>query len=221
MKHAREYELMLPQNPRHAMTTRASLRRPKVSIVPPPMLSTERSHTNKSSWTGPFRLLDLPAELQLRVFELAVVEDQPVLAIALHLKCREFQCGHQKYRHRRGWGTLCYTFAGPPPLADTCRSVRHDVLNLYYKGNIFEIERLDWTPTIMNRTLTWIEGVSSSHSQSTSMVLMLPTTAYDIFSWYAGGSHEDKLRNRLRDSGLRLTEAGSKDGRPLWRICQI
>lgn len=66
--------------------------------------------------TLPFRLCDLPAELQLRIFELAVASEKKIRLTSRRLERGK---GHQ------------------PALSRVCRKIRFDVLKLFYSMNTF------------------------------------------------------------------------------------
>lgn len=93
-----------------------------------------------------FRLLDLPTELQLRIFEFAVIEEEPI-TISMRIWMNH-KCGPRSsddywpvdyWRLRKLW------FGGPqiakrtqPAIARTCRYIRAESLKIYYSQNKFE-----------------------------------------------------------------------------------
>jgi len=80
---------------------------------------------------GSFRLLDLPAELQLAIFEFAV---EPTRLLIMRLNCPDCHIMHACTSARPHQSNR---LAFPPALARVSRSVRHDVLKIYYSQNIF------------------------------------------------------------------------------------
>ncbi|KAI6833098.1 hypothetical protein KC340_g9838 [Hortaea werneckii] len=105
-----------------------------------------------------FRLLDLPTELQLRIFEFTVVQEEPVRV--------NFPCAWSFSRRglglcsadeegsddmvesayhatRRAWDAGGKTLCRQPALSKPCKAVRHDVLKLFYGKNAFEMTYCD------------------------------------------------------------------------------
>lgn len=96
--------------------------------------------------TQPFRLLDLPSELQLTIFELATVTSNILL---MGLRCRECDIDYSRHctcRQDESFNTYKY----PPALARVSRSIRHDVLKIFY-GQDFKVfvrfSNYDWLNT--------------------------------------------------------------------------
>ena len=98
------------------------------------MASTE-SATNK---TKAFRLLDLPTELQLAIFEFAVVSIEPI-------------CITECWAWPPDWRPR----ACQPALTRTSKSIRHVTLNMFYRRNIFEVDTLALTKICPDHT-TWL-----------------------------------------------------------------
>ncbi|KAI7333259.1 hypothetical protein KC315_g4279 [Hortaea werneckii] len=104
------------------------------------------------------RLLDLPPELQLQIFELAVVQEEPIRVNfpcawsfsrqGLGL-CSADEKGSddmvQSVYHatRRAWDAGGKSLCRQPALSKLCRAVRHDVLKLFYSKNTFEMAYCD------------------------------------------------------------------------------
>ena len=72
----------------------------------------------------PFRLLDLPPELWLRIIELVVVDDEPIEITRASDSLRQAALVQQ------------------PPLTRTCRLLRREALTMYYQKNIFQAKHL-------------------------------------------------------------------------------
>jgi len=85
--------------------------------------------------THPFRLLDLPSELQLRIFSIAVIEPQPLRRALMCGRC--YSPYQDCYPECKWYGTIVLAF--PPPLARVSRSIRHDVLKIFYSQHEFKI----------------------------------------------------------------------------------
>ena len=102
------------------------------------VLILEKVTTTRSSG-GPFRLLDLPTELQLAIFNLAIVKPK---ALRMNLSWPHAHCVLVVFRHHEypicPWcrsNRVCF----PPALARVSRSIRHDALKIFYGQNRFEI----------------------------------------------------------------------------------
>jgi len=89
-----------------------------------------------------FRLLDLPPELQLYIYELAVTYDRPV---QINFPCsagsQSANSGYNEDANNVAWTT--WLAEGryqrlQPPLSQTRRVARHDILKIYYAHNVFE-----------------------------------------------------------------------------------
>lgn len=104
------------------------------------------------------RLLNLPPELQLRIFELAVVQDEPIrvnfpCAWSFSRRglglCSADEKGsddmvESAYRAtRQAWNDGGKTLCHQPALSKLCKAVRHDVLKLFYGKNVFEMAYCD------------------------------------------------------------------------------
>lgn len=70
-----------------------------------------------------FRLLDLPAELRDRVFELAVVSEEPIRVV--------------EAKHASGNERGYFKAQSPPALIQASRQTRHEALPVYYGKNSF------------------------------------------------------------------------------------
>ncbi|KAK5740646.1 hypothetical protein LTR17_004451 [Elasticomyces elasticus] len=73
------------------------------------------------------RLLALPAELRLQIYEYAVLKSRPVV-----ITRREAKAGRKAQRIQ-------------PALSQTCRSIREDALKIYYSKTRFAATYSSWT----------------------------------------------------------------------------
>ncbi|GAB1741003.1 hypothetical protein NU219Hw_g6257t1 [Hortaea werneckii] len=104
------------------------------------------------------RLLDLPSELQLQIFELAVVREKPIrvnfpCAWSFSRRglglCSADEQGSDDmvesayHATRQAWDAGGKTLCRQPALSKLCRAVRHDVLKLFYGKNVFEMAYCD------------------------------------------------------------------------------
>ncbi|KAK5697981.1 hypothetical protein LTR97_006941 [Elasticomyces elasticus] len=90
-------------------------------------MKDDKEHIGEKSKQGHFRLLDLPPELQLRIFECSVCHDGPIV-ITNHETLGKVPVD-DSIDHTRPAITL-YSVARPtqPALTRTCRSIRADAL---------------------------------------------------------------------------------------------
>jgi hypothetical protein len=84
----------------------------------------------------PCYLLKLPTELQLEIYELVVIEDQPLL---INCPCESsYYGGYKESREaEESWKNGETRPAQQPALAQTCRFIRQTVLPIFYKENVF------------------------------------------------------------------------------------
>ncbi|KAK3656867.1 hypothetical protein LTR56_002848 [Elasticomyces elasticus] len=115
---------------------RTYLQRPLPMATSTRKMKDDKEHIGENSKQGHFRLLDLPPELQLRIFECSVCQDGPIV-ISDHATLGKVPVD-DSIDHTRPAITL-YSVARPtqPALTRTCRSVRVDALKFYYSGNTF------------------------------------------------------------------------------------
>ncbi|KAI7158506.1 hypothetical protein KC349_g4825 [Hortaea werneckii] len=104
------------------------------------------------------RLLDLPPELQLRIFELAVVQGKPIRVnfpcawsfsrrglglCSADEKASDDMVESAFHATRRAWDAGGKFLCRQPALSKLCRAVCHDVLKLFYGKNVFEMAYCD------------------------------------------------------------------------------
>lgn len=96
------------------------------------VLISKKVHTTRPC-SGQFRLLDLPLELQLAIFNFAIVKRKTLhLNLDLDwLHCND-PCRSCQWCTPNG-------LAFPPALARVSRSIRHDVLKIFYGQNKFRV----------------------------------------------------------------------------------
>ncbi|KAK4907355.1 galactokinase [Elasticomyces elasticus] len=99
----------------------------------------------QESKQAPFRLLDLPPELQLRIYEFAVCNDEPIdITVGRQTK--------QPYMSPRA----------QPALARTCRSICVDALKFYYAGNMFEANYCQRERQPSAIAIQWLHSIGAS-----------------------------------------------------------
>ena len=82
-----------------------------------------------------FRLLDLPAELRLKIYEYTVTQNDSIKITLPDCPCKPKD---KQLAHDIWCAPLSVTQRTPPALTRTCKSIREDALKFYYKGNDFE-----------------------------------------------------------------------------------
>ncbi|KAK5719005.1 hypothetical protein LTR17_015430 [Elasticomyces elasticus] len=84
------------------------------------------------------RLLELPEELQLQIYELVVIVKAPIRIVRRF--CDDYQ-GPHKREEEDAWAYLARFISEreQPALSKSCRSIRNIVLPIYYKCNSFRV----------------------------------------------------------------------------------
>jgi hypothetical protein len=101
----------------------------KVGLV----LISEKT-TTTSPPGAPFRLLDLPPELRLAIFDLAIVKPKAIRLTLKKLQCLSYHSHMFRSCPYCESNRLCF----PPALARVSRSIRHDALKIFYGQNKFK-----------------------------------------------------------------------------------
>lgn len=85
----------------------------------------------------PFRLQDLPAEIQLIIFEYVVMTDETLL---INHPCDSSYDGFTDAYHadKKLWETGVRHPPKQPASTRTCRSIRYDTIPMFYKLNTFQ-----------------------------------------------------------------------------------
>ncbi|CAK3821496.1 Hypothetical predicted protein [Lecanosticta acicola] len=106
-------------------------------LDPPPLATANQEAPPPPPSPGPSRLLSLPRELQLSIWEFAVIEDRP-----LHINC---PCDSSYggwtdayYADREAWENGDKHPPWQPPLTRVCRAIRADALPIFYQHNRFQ-----------------------------------------------------------------------------------
>lgn len=105
---------------------------------------------------GPSRLLDLPTELQLEIFQLVVIQPK---ALSLNLKFHHCVVPHDQGSRscpRCTPHSRCF----PPALARVSRSTRHDALKMFYSQNKFKVSLRDIDTVGLTK---WLEHVGPEY----------------------------------------------------------
>src|SRR3954465_4458747 len=95
------------------------------------------SSTSDPSPAGePCYLLKLPLELQLPIYELVAIQEEPLL---LNCPCNSSYRGRydQMYDDQTAWKAGERHPPSQPALSQTCRSVRQAILPIFYRENFF------------------------------------------------------------------------------------
>ncbi|KAK4890807.1 hypothetical protein LTR27_010508 [Elasticomyces elasticus] len=79
------------------------------------------------------RLLELPEELQLQIYELVVIAKAPIRIV--HRHCDGYQLAHSLGEDTKRF----FSERKQPALSRTCRSIRNIALPVYYKRNSFRV----------------------------------------------------------------------------------
>ncbi|GAB1729974.1 hypothetical protein NU195Hw_g4451t1 [Hortaea werneckii] len=123
-----------------------------------------------------FRLLDLPPELQLRIFELAVVQEEPIRVnfpcawtfsrrglglCSADEKGSDDMVESAYHATRRAWNAGGKSLCRQPALSKLCRAVRHDVLKLFYGKNVFEMAYCDAYKC--EAIVRWAKGIGAEN----------------------------------------------------------
>jgi hypothetical protein len=137
-----------------------------------------------------FRLLDLPMELQLAIFELAIEDPR---SSRMEFNCRESHSSHARScTDPIPHFTNILTF--PPALARVSRSVRHEVLKIYYSQNYFQIfvrhtKHVDFT--------MWLEQVDPQYHP----LVRLAICATGMLQRKSLPTFVDSMMGLLREAG--------------------
>ncbi|KAK4890810.1 hypothetical protein LTR27_010511 [Elasticomyces elasticus] len=152
------------------------------------------------------RLLELPPELQLLIYELVVIYEKPIklnyMDCVRYLGSKEADSPYSE--DWRAWETARVVDRhnkAQPTLAATCRRIRSIILPVYYKRNIFEAcccyGMIGWDysmPEAMLRTLeemrVWLENIGSSNRA----LLTGFSIHLNIESYYCRKSDSDTMR---------------------------
>ncbi|KAK5735965.1 hypothetical protein LTR17_007800 [Elasticomyces elasticus] len=106
------------------------------------------------------RLLDLPVELQLSIYELVVIVHKPLL---LNCGCESSYRGkdhsERKYADREAWSTGTLHAPHEPNLTRTCRFIRDLTLPIFYKENLFLAHYCHAAD--FEVALAWLENIGS------------------------------------------------------------
>ena len=122
-------------------------------------------------------LLALPAELQLIIYEMAVVQEDP---LPINCGCDSAYGGHceEYYEARRQWedGTLHSPWQ--PSLTRTCRAIRADALPMFYQLNVFRAYYCQ--PSDFDMVMDWLKIIGRTNRRFLrDFCLHDDNTAYD------------------------------------------
>ena len=121
-------------------------------------------NTATSAENPPCYLLKLPTELQLNIYELAVVEDKPLL---VNCPC------NSTYRERRSvgyveeakWEKGEVRPPQQPALTRTCRFIRANALPIFYKQNIFRASYCHPSIPVLNGPIRWLRMIGPQNRE--------------------------------------------------------
>jgi hypothetical protein len=98
-----------------------------------PEISTEADASPQLLDTQRCPLLELPLELQLSIYDLAVIETEPLL---INVPCDSGRSGLLR-EEEDAWKSGLKKPPAQPALSRTCRDVRREVLPIFYGSSIF------------------------------------------------------------------------------------
>jgi hypothetical protein len=142
----------------------------------------------------PFRLLDLPPELQLQIISHVVVNEKPIDAV--RLSCRM---------------TWLFDMKNPPALAYVCRALRHDALNLYFEGNMFNCCHYG-DVLAFNLLVEWLRRIAPEYRRHVKV---------EIEPAYWPRPYEstlDSLQRHFDKAGIHVRPVKQGDGKYPWQF---
>jgi hypothetical protein len=112
----------------------------------------------------PCYLLKLPTELQLDIYELVVVEDQPLL---VNCPCNSSYRGRweEGQTEEQRWEKGEIRPPQQPALTRTCRAVRENALPIFYKENIFRASYCNATVSDLSAPIQWFRMIGQSNRE--------------------------------------------------------
>ncbi|KAK4910921.1 hypothetical protein LTR49_020447 [Elasticomyces elasticus] len=129
--------------------------------------TTTRQNSEEEVKDTRCRLLELPQELQDGIFELVAIHEAPIMTCWPY--CSHYADGHfsseTQYKRDRA----------QPALSETCRSIRSNVLPIYYKRNTFEI---CYCGKILRGGEMWLTGIGAANRAMLRRVI-----AHEMFMW--------------------------------------
>lgn len=121
---------------------------------------TEPQRPQPTNHYQPSRLLSLPPELQLLIWEFSVIEPEP-----LHLNCPcDSSYGgwtEEYYEDQSRWEAGEKEPPWQPSLTRVCRSIRADTLPMFYKHNLFQAGYCYETDTDM--VVDWLKIIGEEN----------------------------------------------------------
>jgi len=142
----------------------------------------------------PSRLLSLPAELQLSIYELVVIEPEIVL---LNCGCdSSYSNDRDKWREdQAAWEDGIKHPPSEPGLTRTCKVLREITLPMFYKHNTFRIHYC-YAATFQT-AFDWLDRIGDSNRQQLRKV----------FLFDGNKKHDGNCRSDLTKAKRRLNEA--------------
>lgn len=118
------------------------------------------NHASANHKRAPSRLLSLPAELQLAIWEFVVIQEEPLL---LNCPCDSFYGGwsEEYYAEVDLWENGTKHPPWQPALTRVCSSIRADALPMWFKHNRFQAGYC-WE-TNRGMTLDWLEIIGAEN----------------------------------------------------------
>ncbi|KAK5702890.1 hypothetical protein LTR97_003836 [Elasticomyces elasticus] len=115
-------------------------------------VATTRQNSEEDVKDTRCRLLELPQELQDGIFEPVAIQEVPIMTCWPY--CSHYADGHfsseTQYKRDRV----------QPALSETCRSIRSNVVPIYYKQNTFEI---CYCGRILCGSEMWLTGIGAAN----------------------------------------------------------
>lgn len=113
------------------------------------------------------RLLELPVELQLAIYELVVVQTGPLL---LNCACNSSyrNCRSQMLKDEQAWDTGKRHPPLQPALTQTCRKIRELALPLFYSENVFRASYCDpyGRPPMLPPVIRWLRLIGKENRET-------------------------------------------------------
>ncbi|KAK5137466.1 hypothetical protein LTR08_008444 [Meristemomyces frigidus] len=119
------------------------------------------------------QLLELPVELQDQIFELAVIERDPIII------------NSAEYRAAKGWKKQHVTNRCQPALSRTCTMIRKQALKIFYSHNLF-LANYD-TDGGRKIILEWLRMIGPENRKNLASFRLYNTT------WNIPGNHPRML----------------------------
>ncbi|KAK5688213.1 hypothetical protein LTS10_000191 [Elasticomyces elasticus] len=145
------------------------------------------------------RLLELPEELQLVIYELVVISDHTI--ILDDLDCCGFGDDERPSNDENQW----LREGMQPEISKTCRSIRSIALPVYYKRNVFEFCYCSLGyESLLRRTKHWLDDIGASNRA------LLATLRYHEWDIEPSANRTRSVPKALQSLGPRISTLESQ-----------